>query len=132
MELKRVFSNTEPANKNVIWCESKNGTVTQKIYGVKGWQIIGSPSITTPSETSLEEFTDKYIFKISDKQEDLASNIDTAADIGLYKTVNVHIMGSMYGVQYDTVGVYHNGEISAVQGDTHIVFDVDFNTGVIT
>lgn len=132
MELKIVFSNTEPANKNVIWYESKNGIVTQKLYGANGWQVVGSPSITTPSGTSLEEFTDKYIFKISDKQEDLASNIDTAADIGLYKTVNVHIIGSMYGVQYDTVGVYHNGEISAVQGDTHIVFDVDFNTGVIT
>ena len=50
----------------------------------------------------------------------------------LVNGVNVHVIGRMYGVEYDTVGVYHNGEISAVQGDTHIVFDVNFDTGEIT
>lgn len=132
MELKTIFSNVEPSNRNVVWISVVNGVVIQKVYTAKGWQIVGSPSASETSPISLEELTDKYIFKISDNQEDLALNIDTAADIGLSKTVNVHIMGTMYGVQYDTVGVYHNGEISAVQGDTHIVFDVNFDTGAIT
>ena len=132
MELKTIFSSAEPSNKNVIWISVVNGVLLQKIYTAKGWQIVGSPSITEVAPTSLEEPTDKYIFRISDNQQDLALNIDTAADIGLSKTVNVHIIGRMYGVDYDTVGVYHNGEISAVQGDTHIVFDVNFDTGKIT
>ena len=132
MELKTIFSNAEPSNKNVVWVSIVNGVLLQKIYTAKGWQIVGSPSITEVAPTSLEEPTDKYIFRISDNQQDLALNIDTAADIGLSKTVNVHIIGRMYGVDYDTVGVYHNGEISAVQGDTHIVFDVNFDTGKIT
>lgn len=132
MELKTIFSNVVPSNRNVVWISTINGIVVQRVYTAKGWQVVGSPSVSEEGSTSLDEPTDKYIFKISDSPEDLAINIDTAADIGLSKTVNVHIIGTMYGVQYDTVGVYHNGEISAVQGDTHIVFDVDFNTGSIT
>lgn len=132
MELKTIFSKAEPSNRNVIWLTLVNGVLLQKVYTAKGWQVVGSPSAAEASPASLEEVTDKYIFRISDNQGDLALNIDTAADIGLSKTVNVHVIGRMYGVEYDTVGVYHNGEISAVQGDTHIVFDVNFDTGEIT
>lgn len=134
MSLETVFQSVEPSNRNVVWLHPINGIIVQKVYGTKGWQVVGSPSVETTSG-SLEipsEVTDKYIFKISDTPEDLLNNIDTAADIGLSKTVNVHIIGRLYGIDYDTVGVYHNGEISAVQGDTHIVFDVNFDTGVIT
>ena len=133
MELRTIFSNVEPSNKNVIWLQSINGVLIQKVFTSHGWQIVGSPSVylSTHGEPDNES-TDKYIFKISSNPSDLDSNIDTAADIGLSKAVNVHILGTMYGTQYDTVGVYHNGEISAVQGDTHIVFDVNFDTGVIT
>lgn len=132
MELKTIFSKVEPPNRNVIWLTLVNGVLLQKVYTAKGWQVVGSPLAAGATPNSLEEVTDKYIFRISDNQGDLALNIDTAADIGLSKTVNVHVIGRMYGVEYDTVGVYHNGEISAVQGDTHIVFDVNFDTGEIT
>lgn len=134
MELKTVFTNVEPANRNVIWLSIVNGVLLQKVYTAKGWQIIGSPNVSSAlaGERLLVETTDKYIFKISNNPADLATNVDTASDIGLSKTVNVHIIGRLYGVDYDTVGVYHNGEISAVQGDTHIVFDVNFDTGEIT
>lgn len=131
MNLKTVFSNIEPTNKEVVWISIINGVPIQKIYTSKGWRIIGSPVVGESLSSSLEEITDKYVFKISNENIDLIHNIDTASDIGLSKTVNVHIIGSLYGVSYDTVGVYHNGEISAVQGDTHIVFDVNFDTGVI-
>ena len=136
MELKTVFQSTEPLNRNVIWLQSINGVLIQKVFTTHGWQIVGSPA-ALPSEytntgNSTSNSTNEYIFKISDNPSDLDSNIDTAVDIGLSKTVNVHILGTMNGVQYDTMGVYHNGEISAVQGDTHIVFDVNFDTGVIT
>ena len=132
MELKTIFSKAEPSNRNVIWLTLVNGVLLQKVYTAKGWQVVGSLLAAGATPASLEEVTDKYIFRISDNQGDLALNIDTAADIGLSKTVNVHVIGRMYGVEYDTVGVYHNGEISAVQGDTHIVFDVNFDTGEIT
>lgn len=138
MSLETVFQTVEPANKNVVWLQPVNGIIVQKVYGNAGWQIVGSPAgtstadSTVPGEGYIEETTDKYVFKISSNLVDQASNINTAADIGLSKTVNVHIIGRLYGVDYDTVGVYHNGEISAVQGDTHIVFDVNFDTGEIT
>lgn len=133
MELKKIiFSNKEPIDKNVLWLQVINGVLIQKAFTSKGWQVVGSPNVDARTSEILEESTDKYIFKISTNQVDLLSNIDTAADIGLSKTVNVHIIGRLYGIDYDTVGVYHNGEISAVQGDTHIVFDVNFDTGEIT
>lgn len=133
MELRTVFSEKEPST-NCIWIQKVNGILIQKVFTSKGWQVVGTPNVESVSGSLEipEEITDKYIFKISDEATDLASNIDTASDIGLSKTVNVHVVGRLYGIEYDTVGVYHNGEISAVQGDTHIVFDVDFNTGRIT
>lgn len=88
MELKTIFSNVEPSNRNVVWISTINGIVVQRVYTAKGWQVVGSPSVSEGGSTSLDEPTDKYIFKISDNPEDLAINIDTAADIGLSKTVN--------------------------------------------
>ena len=42
MELKTIFSNVEPSNKNVIWLTVVNGVIVQKVYTAKGWQIVGS------------------------------------------------------------------------------------------
>ena len=44
MELKTIFSNVEPSNKNVIWLTIINGVIIQKIYTANGWQIVGSPN----------------------------------------------------------------------------------------
>ena len=44
MELKTIFSNVEPSNKNVIWLTVINGVIIQKVYTTNGWQIVGSPS----------------------------------------------------------------------------------------
>lgn len=37
MELKTVFTNVEPANRNVIWLSIVNGVLLQKVYTAKGW-----------------------------------------------------------------------------------------------
>ena len=52
MELKTIFSNVEPSNKNVIWLTVINGIIIQKIYTANGWQIVGSPygAVTTDSD----------------------------------------------------------------------------------
>ena len=55
MELKTIFSNVEPPNKNVIWLTVINGVIIQKIYTANGWQVIGSPSAFTRDSTSLYE-----------------------------------------------------------------------------
>ena len=46
MELKTIFSNVEPSNKNVMWLTVINGVIIQKIYTANGWQIVGSPSFS--------------------------------------------------------------------------------------
>ena len=55
MELKTIFSNVEPSNKNVIWLTVINGVIIQKIYTANGWQVIGSPSVGIEDSTSLYE-----------------------------------------------------------------------------
>lgn len=55
MELKTIFSNVEPSNKNVIWLTVINGVIIQKIYTENGWQVIGSPSAYTEDSYSLYE-----------------------------------------------------------------------------
>ena len=129
MKLEIIYSKTEPLSKEVLWITKEGNFIVQKIFTAQGWKTINSISrnITTEPYT---EFS--YTFEINDTKEALNSNIQTASSIGLDRTVNVHIIGNLYGINYDTVGVYHNGEISAVQGDTHIVLDVNFNTGEIT
>ena len=44
MELKTIFSNVEPSNKNVIWLTVINGVIIQKVYTANGWQIVGNSS----------------------------------------------------------------------------------------
>ena len=44
MELKTIFSNVEPSNKNVIWLTVINDVIIQKVYTTNGWQIVGNPS----------------------------------------------------------------------------------------
>lgn len=63
MELKTIFSNVEPSNRNVVWISTINGIVVQRVYTAKGWQVVGSPSVSEGGSTSLDEPTDKYIFK---------------------------------------------------------------------
>ena len=53
MELKIIFTNIEPSNKNVLWLSVVGGEPVLKIYTAKGWQIIGSPSAAKVALTSL-------------------------------------------------------------------------------
>ena len=56
MELKTIFSNIEPSNKNVIWLTVVNGVIIQKIYTANGWQVIGSSSVYTEDSSLYEEY----------------------------------------------------------------------------
>lgn len=54
MELKTIFQSTEPSNKNVIWLQSINGVLIQKVFTAHGWQTIGN-SVESPSKyTNVE------------------------------------------------------------------------------
>lgn len=64
MELKTIFSNVEPSNKNVIWLTVINGVIIQKIYTTNGWQIVGSPNslygeyVNSGGSKTKEEFNE--------------------------------------------------------------------------
>lgn len=74
----------------------------------------------------------KYRFSLDTTPEAKAENLRIANEILFDKVENVCVKGTIDGVTYDTIGVYSNGTIAALQGDYHLVFDVNFDTGEIT
>lgn len=59
MELKTIFSNVEPSNKNVIWLKPlSNGTFILFFFGDKGW--------TPVSIESSGELKFQYIQEVPD------------------------------------------------------------------
>lgn len=72
------------------------------------------------------------IFKVSNTPEDKAHNLELSQNIGFDEVVAVKVEGSINDTQYNTIGIYHNGYITALQNSTQILFNVDFNSGEIT
>ena len=70
MELKTIFSNVEPSNKNVIWLTIINGVIIQKIYTANGWQIVGSSNslygeyVNNGGSKTKEEFNEVLVILI--------------------------------------------------------------------
>lgn len=129
MKLETIYSNIEPQHKEVLWITREGNTLVQKIFTSKGWEKIENANSTSVTTQYIDNI---YTFEISDNPEVLANNIYNADIIGLDKMVNVKVIGTLYGIDYDIVGIYYNGEISTTYGDTHIVFDVNFDNGEIT
>lgn len=76
--------------------------------------------------------TSYSIFKVSNTPEDKAHNLELSQNIGFDEVVAVKVEGSINDTQYNTIGIYHNGYITALQNSTQILFNVDFNSGEIT
>ena len=59
MELKVIFTSTEPSTKNALWLSIIDGTPVFKVYTAKGWQVIGN-SPTQKEETTEPSLFEKY------------------------------------------------------------------------
>lgn len=80
----------------------------------------GEASITAP------------VFKLNNTTEDKEHNLAVCAGLSTTDVISVNIEGTMYGIAYDVVGVYHNGTISILEGNHCTVFDINFDTGEVT
>lgn len=72
------------------------------------------------------------VIKLSNTTEDKAQNITTCSEIATTEVVSVDVEGTINGITYDAVGIYHNGTVSILEGNKVTVFDIDFNDGTVT
>ena len=72
------------------------------------------------------------VIKLSNTTEDKAQNITTCSEISITEVISVDVEGTINGITYDVVGIYHNGTVSILEGNKVTVFDIDFNDGTVT
>ena len=72
------------------------------------------------------------VIKLSNTTEDKAQNITTCSEISTTEVISVDVEGTINGITYDAVGIYHNGTVSILEGNKVTVFDIDFNDGTVT
>ena len=72
------------------------------------------------------------VIKLSNTTEDKAQNITTCSEISITEVISVDVEGTINGITYDVVGIYHNGTVSILEGNKVTVFDIYFNDGTVT
>ena len=72
------------------------------------------------------------VIKLNNTEEDLKNNIKVCSELSTTEVISIDVEGTINNTKYDVVGVYHNGTVSILEGNKVTVFDIDFNTGLVT
>lgn len=86
---------------------------------------------TNMATLEVVDIVKKYIFRVDNTSETMKSNMELVEKIGLDSVVTVKIEGTQGKNQYDTLGVYNKGTITALENGHQILFDVNFDNGMI-
>ena len=97
-------------------------------YFNDGWKSLEDRVSLANTEGQEAKITAPVI-KLSNTTEDKAQNITICSEISTTEVISVDIEGTINGITYDAVGIYHNGTVSILEGNKVTVFDIDFNTG---
>ena len=100
-------------------------------YFSDGWKSLEDRVSLANTEGQEAKITAPVI-KLSNTTEDKAQNITTCSEISTTEVISVDVEGTINGITYDAVGIYHNGTVSILEGNKVTVFDVDFNDGTVT
>ena len=100
-------------------------------YFSDGWKSIEDRVSLANTEGQEAKITAPVI-KLSNTTEDKAQNITTCSEISTTEVISVDVEGTINGITYDAVGIYHNGTVSILEGNKVTVFDIDFNEGTVT
>ena len=100
-------------------------------YFNDGWKSLEDRVSLANTEGQEAKITAPVI-KLSNTTEDKAQNITTCSEISITEVISVDVEGTINGITYDAVGIYHNGTVSILEGNKVTVFDIDFNDGTIT
>ena len=95
------------------------------------WTSISKDKASIENPTGEASFITPVI-RLGNTTEDKENNILVCSNLSTTDVVSMDVEGTMYGLTYDAIGIYHNGTISILEGNKCTVFDVDFNTGEVT
>ena len=100
-------------------------------YFSNGWKLL-EDKVSLDNTEGQEAKVIAPIIRLSNTTEDKAQNITTCSEISTTEVISVDIEGTINGITYDAVGIYHNGTVSILEGNKVTVFDIDFNDGTVT
>ena len=100
-------------------------------YFSNGWKSL-EDKVSLDNTEGQEAKVIAPVIKLSNTTEDKTQNIATCSEISTTEVVSVDIEGTINGITYDAVGIYHNGTVSILEGNKVTVFDIDFNDGTVT
>lgn len=124
---KGIIESPIPPQKDMIWL---NQGIFKYCSGGKWIEV--SNKVELDNVEGVEASVIAPVIKISNTTEDKQNNINVCSSLSTTEVISVDIEGTMYGIKYDVVGVYHNGTVSVLEGNHCTVFDIDFNTGEVT
>ena len=100
-------------------------------YFSDGWKSL-EDRVSLANTEGQEANITAPVIKLSNTTEDKAQNITTCSEISTTEVISVDVEGTINGITYDAVGIYHNGTVSILEGNKVTVFDIDFNDGTVT
>ena len=121
-----IIQDVNAPSKEDIWL--KDGKL---YYFSDGWKSLEDRVSLANTEGQEAKITAPVI-KLSNTTEDKAQNITTCSEISTTEVISVDVEGTINGITYDAVGIYHNGTVSILEGNKVTVFDIDFNDGTVT
>ena len=121
-----IIQDVNAPSQEDIWL--KDGKL---YYFNDGWKSLEDRVSLANTEGQEAKITAPVI-KLSNTTEDKAQNITTCSEISTTEVISVDVEGTINGITYDAVGIYHNGTVSILEGNKVTVFDIDFNDGTVT
>lgn len=108
-----------------IWL--KNG----ELFYFDGEWLSLKDNISIQNSTESRATITAPVIKLGNSLEDKRINIETCLKYSTTQVISVDVEGTIDGITYDAVGIYHNGTVSILEGNKVTVFDIDFNSGTV-
>ena len=121
-----IIQDVNAPSQEDIWL--KDGKL---YYFSNGWKSL-EDRVSLANTEGQEANITAPVIKLGNTTEDKAQNITTCSEISTTEVISVDVEGTINGITYDAVGIYHNGTVSILEGNKVTVFDIDFNDGTVT
>lgn len=121
-----IIQDVNAPSQEDIWL--KDGKL---YYFSDGWKSL-EDRVSLANTEGQEANITAPVIKLSNTTEDKAQNITTCSEISTTEVISVDVEGTINGITYDAVGIYHNGTVSILEGNKVTVFNIDFNDGTVT
>lgn len=121
-----IIQDVNAPSQEDIWL--KDGKL---YYFSNGWKSL-EDRVSLANTEGQEANITAPVIKLNNTTEDKAQNITTCSEISTTEVISVDVEGTINGITYDAVGIYHNGTVSILEGNKVTVFDIDFNDGTVT